>query len=105
MDEFWSGVRLFNMGVLFLSFMIGVYKAVLRNVTHRGAFNWDRFMNMCWTVLSLYSIGEILYLTVEGGPRVVVSSLVMVLQLYVVVFKYKESPTATPRFEDNPYYE
>jgi hypothetical protein len=89
MDDLWETMRMVNFIILFASFVIGVYKAVLKNITHSGAFNWDRFMNMAWTILSLYSLGEILYITgIAGGPRIFLSTGVMLLQLWVVIFKY-----------------
>lgn len=89
MSDFWEYLRVFNFSILFTAFMILTYRGVFHLTTEARSFNWDRFMNLCWVIVSLYALGEILSQEVRGGFRVVVGAAVAVLQLYVVLFRYE----------------
>lgn len=99
MDDIWITIRSINFALLFAAFMVAVYKGILKSITHRKAFYWDRFLNLCWIVLSLYALGEIFYISdIPGGPRVLFSTAVILLQLWIVFFKYGQPKQAEPRY-------
>lgn len=88
--DFWDDLRLINFGIFFISFVLGVYKAVFRNIAYRHAFSWDRFMNMVYTIGALYGTGEVLYQAgVMGGPRVILWTGIAMLQLWIILFRYQ----------------
>lgn len=88
-DGFWDILRLVNFVILFAAFVLLVYKATLRLALEPHNFHMDRLVNLAWTTLALYSIGEVLYSDVTGGPRIVFAFLVAAFQLYAVIFWYK----------------
>lgn len=88
MSDLWEVLRIVNFLILFIAFMVMIYKGVF-NLALKGEIQWDRLMNLFWVSLGVYSIGEVLYLSVQGGFRIIVMTLVGLLQLYVVVFRFK----------------
>lgn len=97
MDEMWAVLRLVNFAILFVAFVFMVYKGVLRMTLNKNAFHWDKYMNLLWVLLACYSIGEVLYMDTPGGPRIFIQTLIALLQLYVVVFRYDKKVNETDR--------
>lgn len=96
-SDFWNIVRVVNFIILFIAFMVMMHKGLLKMILDgRESFDWDRFTNLCWTILAIYSIGEVIYQVIGGGPRVLLQTAMALLQLYVVVFQYK------PKLKDWP---
>ena len=77
--------------------MFMIYKGVLRITLNKNAFHWDKYMNLLWVLLGCYSIGEVLYMSAPGGPRILAQTIIAVVQLYVVIFRYNESKPETDR--------
>lgn len=95
-SDFWDAVRIVNFVILLIAFMVMLHKGILKMILDgRESFDWDRFCNFCWTLLACYSIGEVLYQIVGGGPRVLLQTAMALLQLWVVVFRY--TPKSTPK--------
>lgn len=74
--------------MLFLTFVIMLYKGVLGAILTRR-INCDRFLNLCWVLVTMFAISELLYQHAGGGVRIVLQSLVITFQLYVVIFRFK----------------
>lgn len=88
MDEIWFVLRIINFLILFVSFLILVYRGALKLTLDRAEFSWPRLMTLVWTFCACYSTGEILFLDdVPGGPRVVFMTIVSLTQLWVAIFK------------------
>lgn len=86
-DTGWEWLRGANFIILFACFMVMIHKGVHRYVVDPDTLDWARMMNLVWTTLALYSIGEVLYQVTGGGPRVMLQTAVALLQLYVAVCK------------------
>lgn len=69
-----------------------VYKGVVRMVVDRAGFMWDRFLNFLWVVATIIRIAEFLFHHDGGGWYVIGTFVVSILQLYVVIWIYKEDP-------------
>lgn len=87
-EQTWELLRLINFSVLFIAFIVMVYKGAL-NFVLQNAFHWDRLLNISWVILAIYSLGEVIYMNTPGGLRVIAQTGVALLQLYVVLFHFK----------------
>jgi len=88
MPEGYDLLRVAIFTILFASWLIMLYKGVLRMVLHRNSFMWDKFMNLLWVSCVMYGLAEILVSNLPGGPRLWVSFTVSLVQLWVVLFQY-----------------
>lgn len=85
----WEVIREINFVILFIAFCLMCYKGTLAMVLQTEKFIPGRFMNMVWTVLALYSIGEVLFQGTSGGFRVLLQTIVAIGQLVIVIFFHK----------------
>lgn len=83
----WDDLRMINFFILFVCFVILVYRGVFKIIADKGFFYWDRLVNLLWCFIICAGIGEVLYKNIEGGWRVLGVFIVSLVQLYVVLFK------------------
>lgn len=83
----WDDLRLVNFFILFVCFVILVYRGVFKLVVDKKVFYWDRLMNLLWCFGICAGLAETLYKDVQGGFRVLLIFLISLVQLYVVLFK------------------
>jgi hypothetical protein len=84
--EFWLILRFTNFSILVCCLLLFLYKGVatFRNTKES---DWIIFTLMLWVALAVWSISEIIYLHEEGGPRVVLQTIVALFTSWVVIFK------------------
>ena len=87
-SEFWDVLRIICFVMLFASFMILTYKGAFSLALDKDSFDWARFLNLSWILVTCYGIGELLFLDAPGGARLVALIVVAALNLYVALFKF-----------------
>lgn len=92
MDNAWQWLRMINFVILFIAFMVMMYKGAYRLFVDPESFNPERMMNLVWTTVVILGTGEVLYQDTRGGVRIIVTCAAAILQLYLAVFKFKAIP-------------
>lgn len=86
-NEVWDVVRMVNITMLLATFVIMIYKGVLGAILTRR-IDYDRILNLCWVLVTMFAITELLYQHAGWGLRIILQTVVITFQLYVVIFKF-----------------
>jgi hypothetical protein len=86
-NDLWADIRILNFILFGIAWIILLYKGALKLTLDPKNFNWDRFMNFIWCFVAAEGTAEQLYLATKPGPRVIVATVIGLLQIWISLTK------------------